>query len=129
MKKLRLQEIRVQESILPEMNGKASCKIMLSGEDYYFGPGVYHLLQRIQETGSIRSAAMQIGLSYTKACKMLNRAEKGSGVHFLEKTIGGRNGGKSVLTREGQSYMEKYERLLQESQRVVSELYKEIFTR
>ncbi|MCQ2501470.1 MAG: LysR family transcriptional regulator, partial [Lachnospiraceae bacterium] len=107
--------------------GQASCKIMLSQEDYYFGPGVFHLLQKIQETGSIRSAAINLDLSYTKACKMINRAERGSGVHFLERTVGGRNGGKSVLTEEGQAYLDKYRLLLEESEKAVRKLYQKIF--
>lgn len=116
-----------EEQINIEVTGSASCKIMLWQDDYYFGPGVFHLLQKIQETGSIRSAAMTTGLSYTKACKMINRAEMGSGVHFLNRTVGGKHGGRSVLTEEGILYMEKYSRLLEESQRAVSTLYKEIF--
>lgn len=120
-------EKQIGDQISERSHGAASCKIMLWQKDYYFGPGVFHLFQKIQETGSIRSAAMATGLSYTKACKMINRAEKGSGIQFLEKTIGGRNGGKSVLTGEGIRYLEKYQRLLLESQRAVTALYKEIF--
>lgn len=120
-------EKQIDGRISARNHGSASCKVMLWQEDYYLGPGVFHLFQKIQETGSIRSAAMATGLSYTKACKMINRAEKGSGIRFLEKTIGGRNGGKSVLTREGIRYMEKYQRLLLESQRAVTALYEEIF--
>lgn len=120
-------EKQIGDQISERSHGSASCKIMLWQKDYYFGPGVFHLFQKIQETGSIRSAAMATGLSYTKACKMINRAEKGSGIQFLEKTIGGRNGGKSVLTGEGIRYLEKYQRLLLESQRAVTALYKEIF--
>lgn len=121
-----LQSKKVHTS--EENLGHASCKIMLSQEEYFFGPGVFHLLQKVSETGSIRSAAASTGLSYTKAFKMINRAEKGSGVHFLERTVGGKNGGKSVLTQDGIRYLQKYELLLVESEKAVSRLYHEIFT-
>lgn len=125
-----IEEILRSETvnISKENLGHASCKVMLFQDEYFFGPGVFHLLQKISETGSIRSAAAAIGLSYSKACKMINRAERGSGVHFLERTVGGKNGGKSVLTQEGARYLQKYKLLLEESEKAVSKLYHEIFT-
>ena len=58
--------------------GKArvSVKLVLIGSERYFGPGICELLEKIDDSGSIQAAAKQMNMSYTKAWKILNRAEK-----------------------------------------------------
>ena len=59
----------------------------------FFGNGPMRLLQLIGETGSLRCAAQQMGLSYSKALVIVKRAEAELGFALTEKTIGGRGGG------------------------------------
>ena len=54
----------------------ARVKLTLCTEERFFGPGVCELLERIRETGSIQAAAARMELSYTKAWKILHRAEE-----------------------------------------------------
>ena len=61
----------------------------------FFGNGPMRLLQLIGETGSLRGAAQQMGLSYSKALAIVKRAEAELGFALTEKTIGGRGGGGS----------------------------------
>ena len=88
-----------QEMILPVT---AKVKLTLCTDERFFGPGVCELLERIRETGSIQAAAARMELSYTKAWKILNRAEKELGTNLITRVSGGRNGGSSTLTEAGE---------------------------
>ena len=87
---------------------KAKVKLTLCTDDRFFGPGVCELLERIRETGSIQAAAARMELSYTKAWKILNRAEKELGTSLITRMSGGRNGGSSTLTAAGKNAVEEF---------------------
>ena len=80
----------------------ARVKLTLCTDDRFFGPGVCELLERIRETGSIQAAAARMELSYSKAWKILNRAEQELGTNLITRMSGGRNGGSSILTESGE---------------------------
>lgn len=86
-------------------------KVILSGEEDFFGPGMAHLLKAIDETGTIQKAAEKMNMSYSKCWKLINRAEKQTGIRFVERMNGGKYGGSSVLTDEGREFLEKYLKL------------------
>ena len=86
----------------------AKVKLTLCTEDRFFGPGVCELLERIRETGSIQAAAARMELSYTKAWKILNRAEQELGTSLITRVSGGRNGGSSTLTPAGEEAVKNF---------------------
>lgn len=59
----------------------------------------------IEETGSLRSASISMGLAYTKALRMINKAEKELGFSLTKRSTGGRSGGGSTLTPEGKEWL------------------------
>jgi len=75
----------------------------------FFGEGPYRLLKLVEETGSLRSAAISMEMAYTKALKMLKRAEEVLGFPLTHRTTGGTSGGGSHLTEQGKEWLEKYE--------------------
>ena len=75
----------------------------------FFGEGPFRLLCAIEETGSLRAAALSMNMAYTKALKMLNNAEKAIGEPLTSRTVGGKTGGGSRLTKEGKEWMARYE--------------------
>ena len=79
---------------------KPALRVMLCDDagERFFGEGPCRLLHLIEETGSLRSAAAQMGLSYSKALRLVQHAEKELGFALTCKTIGGRGGGGSTLT-------------------------------
>ena len=81
---------------------KPALRVMLCDDagERFFGEGPCRLLHLIEETGSLRSAAAQMGLSYSKALRLVQHAEKELGFALTCKTIGGRGGGGAVLTEE-----------------------------
>ena len=56
---------------------KPALRVMLCDDagERFFGEGPCRLLHLIEETGSLRSAAAQMGLSYSKALAIVKRAE------------------------------------------------------
>ena len=105
-------------------------KLTLHTQERFFGPGVCELLERIEKTGSIRAASMQMEMSYTKAWKILNRAEDAMGICLITRTNGGRQGGSSVLTEEGKEavrcFREMEEKLMRESEKLLQD-YRRVF--
>ena len=77
-----------------------------------FGMGRFILLEKIESSGSISSAAKELGYSYKKAWSFINIMEKRLGFELVSKKIGGRHGGGSILTEEAKNIMKMYEELL-----------------
>lgn len=103
-----------------------------SVEEYrFFGPGLFHLLQYIDEEGTIHAASKKMGMSYSKCWKLLNRAEEQMEFTFLDRYNGGPHGGNSRITEEGREFMRRYEALLEEmkeiSQKAFEKYFKEYF--
>ncbi|MBW9156810.1 LysR family transcriptional regulator [Clostridium sp. FP2] len=92
-----------------------------------FGKGPKMLLLKIDELGSIRKAAISMKLSYTKAWNMILNLEKGTNIKVLEKQIGGKNGGGSILTEEVRILIRKFDELEIEVGECIIELFNKKF--
>lgn len=70
---------------------KPKIHVMLCDDigERFFGEGPCRLLHRIEETGSLRAAAQAMGLSYSKALRMVKRAEKELGFALTRKPLAG----------------------------------------
>ena len=84
-------------------------------EEPDFGKGVAQLLSLTREKGSLMAAS--------KAWKILKRAEADLGVKLVERRSGGKQGGGSNLTPEGEDILKRYEKFHKE----VAEAAKESF--
>lgn len=84
-------------------------KISIEKEISFFDSRTKLLLLLIQDTHSVRNACRQMALSYSKAWNMINCMEKELGYEVVERKHGGKNGGKTYLTKEGSEFLEKYE--------------------
>lgn len=86
-------------------------KLTLYNEDYSFGNGLYNLLILINELKSTNKACKEMRMSYSKAYKMIQRAEHDLGYKLLVGKIGGQGGGGSTLTKEAFRLIEFYRNL------------------
>lgn len=109
---------------------KPALRVMLCDDagERFFGEGPCRLLHLIEETGSLRSAAAQMGLSYSKALRLVQHAEKALGFALTCKTIGGRGGGGSTLTAEARQFLERYEAYRDACVQTSRELYSAFFS-
>lgn len=90
---------------------QAVTKIIFTDDngDKFFGEGPCRLLLHIEKTGSLRAAALEMGMAYTKALKLVKQAEAALGYPLITRTTGGKDGGGSILTPEGKQWLLKYE--------------------
>lgn len=96
--------------------------------DKFFGEGPCRLLKGVERTGSLRAAAQEMEMAYTKALHLLRHAEEILGFALTEKTIGGRGGGGSRLTPQAKEFLEKYERYRDACYAANEEIFSRIFS-
>lgn len=78
------------------------------GKEIALGPGKVDLLETIRETGSISSAARQLGLSYRRAWEMVDVMNRCFAGPLVGCAVGGRGGGGAVLTERGRLVIAAY---------------------
>jgi molybdate transport system regulatory protein len=75
------------------------------------GPGRVELLERIQQSGSIRQAALQMKMSYKQAWDLVNHMNSHFRLPVVTSQRGGKGGGNAMLTAEGLRVIAEYHRL------------------
>ncbi len=91
------------------MKVKVRVSITNAKGEGYMGIGLVWLLKKIHKFKSIRLAALDMELSYTKALTILNRLEKNLGQKVLVRTRGGMVRGGAELTPFARAYIRAYE--------------------
>ena len=89
---------------------KAVTRITITddGGNKFFGEGPCRLLRNVEKTGSLRAAAMEMEMAYSKAWRIIRRAEDAFGCKLLRSATGGKNGGGAELTAEGAELLQAY---------------------
>jgi molybdate transport repressor ModE-like protein len=92
---------------------KPAFKVWLeTDEGYVFGPGVYRLLRRVDETGTLKDAASSLGMSYRFAWGLIRKAEEKLGKPLIHAHKGGRSGGGGAeLTEVGLWFLEEFSKI------------------
>ena len=110
---------------------KPALRVMLCDDagERFFGEGPCRLLHLIEETGSLRAAAISMGMAYTKALTIMKRAEKNLGFPLTARRIGGKGGGGSALTPEAKEFLHDYETYRDACIQSSRELYSQIFSK
>ena len=110
---------------------KAVTKILFTDDNgiKFFGEGPCRLLRCVEKTGSLRAAAMEMEMAYSKASKLLKQAEENLGFSLTRRSTGGKDGGGSVLTPEGKQWLRQYEAYRDACVRANQVLYRQFFPR
>lgn len=74
----------------------------------FLGRGRVRLLEAIREHGSISAAARSMNMSYRKAWQLVDAINSQSPTPIVIKSTGGRGGGGSELTRQGEKMIELF---------------------
>jgi molybdate transport system regulatory protein len=100
----------------------AAFKVWMETEDgYVFGPGVYSLLKKVMEVGTLKEASNELGMSYRYAWGLIRKAEEKLGEPLLSAHKGGKSGGGGAeLTERGKKFLLEFENL-REKMRQASE--------
>jgi molybdate transport system regulatory protein len=90
------------------------------GKDGLLGPGKAELLERIDQTGSIRKAAVAMDMSYRRAWMLVKETEQIMGAPVIAATTGGAHGGGTALNDLGRFVVEKYRAVEQRAAKAVA---------
>ena len=93
---------------MKELRYNLSCRLFTDAK--CFGPGVAQLLHRVERLHSLRAAAAEMEMAYSKAWTVIKNAENALGFKLLASTTGGRHGGGAALTPEGKALLTAYDR-------------------
>ena len=85
-------------------------------ENRFLGGDRIALLEKIDELGSISSAAKAVGISYKTAWHLVNMMNNLSEQPLVDRVTGGKGGGGTLLTKEGKKVIEQF-RVVQEEHR------------
>ena len=94
---------------------RSEVRIKFSRDKSYFGKGTVMLLEEIENCGNVRTACENCGFSYSKGWTILRRCEGGLGYKIVDRSQGGRSGGKAEVTEAGRKLMEIYKTLMEET--------------
>ena len=75
----------------------------------FLGEGRVRLLKEIQELGSISKAAKNMNMSYKKAWSLINSVNAQSKDPLVERTIGGKGGGGTFVTKAGEQAIKAFD--------------------
>jgi molybdate transport system regulatory protein len=102
---------------------KVAYRIWLVSKGKAFGTGPYELLKGIEQTGSLRQAAIEMEMSYRKAWGLFRDCEKKLGFSLIDKKVGGLSGGYSRITPEGKEFMKSYEKFHSEVEESINKIF------
>lgn len=86
------------------------------------------LLESIRDTGSISSAASEMGISYRRAWDKIHECEERLGVKLVNTQIGGEGGGGSTLTPQAIDYIQKFRNFISGLDELVAERFEDNFS-
>lgn len=100
-------------------------RVFLNNPD--FGPGVSRIMELVKETGRLSEAYKIMGLSSSKGWKIIKKAEEDLGFPLFISIAGGKGGGKTELSKEGENFLEKYQAFVAELNLEAEKLFNKHF--
>lgn len=76
-----------------------------------FGLGLARLLEEINRAKSLKEASSKLGMSYKHAWKLLRSAQQNLGTSLISSQTGGPDGGWTILTTEGSTFLRVFRQL------------------
>lgn len=92
-----------------------------------FGAGVARIMELVKETNSLSEAYKLMGLSSSKGWKIIKRAEEDLGFSLFTSVIGGKGGGQSTLSEEGEDLLNRYNSFVEELNIESEKIFKKYF--
>lgn len=90
----------------------------------FMGIGVLWLLQEVEKSGSLRSAAVSMGISYSKAYSMIRNLESQLGLPVIERRKGGATHEGSSITDFGKRFIILYDAFQSEAKQLLNKPFR-----
>lgn len=94
----------------PDM-ARLSLRIDFQPSGSALGPGMAQLLERVAAHGSIRAAALSMGMSYRKAWLLIHEMQENFNGAVVTSATGGTSGGGTQLTELGATLLKTFRRI------------------
>ena len=91
-------------------------------ERKYLGDDRIHLLEKIDELGSITKAAKDVGISYKTAWDTINMINNLADKPLVDRLTGGKGGGGTSLTAEGKKVIAQFKTIQEEHRKFLDNL-------
>lgn len=101
--------------------------LRLKRNGVFFGPGVVEALQLVGKYGSLNAAAHQMGMSYSKAWRIIHNAETQWAVPLVTSNVGGSNGGGTELSPAAKLLVQRYTEFVAAAHQQVDRLFLNYF--
>jgi len=111
------------EQLKVEPNGRIWLEI---GGNNFLGTGRAELLEKIEELGSLRKAAITMGMSYRKAYYAIQSINKLASTPLVVFTKGGKGGGMAVITPSGKEFINQFRQFEKNFEMFLSEQTKKV---
>lgn len=102
-------------------------QLKIYNEELVCGPGLITLLEFLRGADSMKEACTEMGMSYSKGWKIVNRAERELGYDLLVRQHGGSRGGKCELTEKGISLIARFRQMEQKVNELTKASFDEYF--
>ena len=102
-------------------------KLNIGTDELFLDSNMAVFLELIAATGSMSAACQAMHMSYTKGWRMINKLEEKISIKVLQRNVGGREGGGSMLTLEGYRILQNYNRMIQELDVIGRQLFMKYF--
>jgi len=116
-----------QEEPATKQSLRAGAKLWLAMEDDFFGVGAARLLAMVEKTGAVRTASREMGMSYSKAMKILATVEHELNCVVVSRRVGGKSFGRATLTPKGKDLLKRYEMFTEECKDFIKQSFAKHF--
>lgn len=110
---------------LDSSNWSIALRLQIISEAPFMGPGSAELLRLLEQSNSVRAASLSMGLSYSKAWKIINTLEDATGLQVIIRQKGGSGGGLSYLTEDGKALLRWYDTLEEKCKLSINEIFEQ----
>ena len=76
---------------------------------YVFGLGISNILKAVEQTGSIKAAAREVGKSYRHVWDKIKQAEQSLGVPLVQTQVGGKDTRRSQLSELARDLVREFD--------------------
>jgi molybdate transport system regulatory protein len=102
----------MKDLLRPDLTFRLTGRLWVeSADDRFMGIGRLELLRQIQQHGSISKAAQEMGMSYKRAWDLVSSLNAQSARPLVLTQTGGKRGGGTVVTPEGEALIVEFEGL------------------
>ena len=86
-------------------------RVKICGERFFFSVGPMELFEKIEQFSSIKKATEAMGMSYTKALRIIRVAEDELGFKLVVSEKGGNTRGQTRLTDKGKQVLAAFQEI------------------